>query len=408
MASLSDFRSAHPEYDDLPDADLAGRLHSKFYSDLPRADFFVHLGVQDAIPDAQSQFAPGQAGTTGLATASGGPIADVASAVEWVRNNPQAVLDMLVQGGFTGLGIAAGAATGPAAPIAAPALGGTMSVIGKQASRELGRRLGLAGAEQPDALETIIDAGTGAVGPAVSSAARAARPLAGRVFGGGQETLTEVLGTRAALKPIPSEVHEARAAYEARDAALAKLSKSTHGEIRSRAVLDRTVEQGTLGKAFKTLLEATEAKDAAVAAAMASAVKKSEILTPGAVNMLTGATALLHNPVAAVGVFVGGHAIRGLHHVAAKQLLESDKFIAWALSNPAASTPKQIAGSLVALAAEKGLSADEREAVRQLQAAVSPPGRRSESRGRPFRDEGGRFAVGPTIFDGPKHGDPLL
>jgi hypothetical protein len=54
MATLAEFRTQNPEYNDMPDAALADALHGKYYSDIPRGDFFKQLGVSSAqIPGAE-------------------------------------------------------------------------------------------------------------------------------------------------------------------------------------------------------------------------------------------------------------------------------------------------------------------------------------------------------------------
>ena len=45
MSGLSDFRTSHPEYNDIPDTDLADKLHAKFYSDMPKEDLYKELGL---------------------------------------------------------------------------------------------------------------------------------------------------------------------------------------------------------------------------------------------------------------------------------------------------------------------------------------------------------------------------
>jgi hypothetical protein len=45
MAGLKDFRSQHPEYNDMPDKELADSLHAKFYSDIPKNQFDKKMGV---------------------------------------------------------------------------------------------------------------------------------------------------------------------------------------------------------------------------------------------------------------------------------------------------------------------------------------------------------------------------
>ena len=40
MATLAEFRTQNPQYNDMPDAALADALHNKYYSDIPRGTFF--------------------------------------------------------------------------------------------------------------------------------------------------------------------------------------------------------------------------------------------------------------------------------------------------------------------------------------------------------------------------------
>jgi len=55
MATLADFRTQNPQYNDMPDAALADALHNKYYADIPRGTFFQQLGVTSAqIPGAEN------------------------------------------------------------------------------------------------------------------------------------------------------------------------------------------------------------------------------------------------------------------------------------------------------------------------------------------------------------------
>ena len=55
MATLAEFRAQNPQYNDMPDLALADALHGKYYSDMPRGEFFKQLGVTSAqIPGAES------------------------------------------------------------------------------------------------------------------------------------------------------------------------------------------------------------------------------------------------------------------------------------------------------------------------------------------------------------------
>lgn len=48
MPGLSDFRQQYPQYSDMSDTALADALYTKYYSDMPRADFNFKLGLSDA------------------------------------------------------------------------------------------------------------------------------------------------------------------------------------------------------------------------------------------------------------------------------------------------------------------------------------------------------------------------
>ena len=55
MATLAEFRTQNPQYNDMPDAALADALHNKYYSDIPKGTFFQQLGVSSAqIPGAEN------------------------------------------------------------------------------------------------------------------------------------------------------------------------------------------------------------------------------------------------------------------------------------------------------------------------------------------------------------------
>lgn len=57
MSGISDFRAQHPEYNDMSDQQLADALYSKFYSDMPRAQFDAKMGIsaQAAQPSQTSE-----------------------------------------------------------------------------------------------------------------------------------------------------------------------------------------------------------------------------------------------------------------------------------------------------------------------------------------------------------------
>jgi hypothetical protein len=54
MATLVEFRAQNPAYNDMPDAALADALHSKYYADIPKPQFYKQLGLVGAdIPGAE-------------------------------------------------------------------------------------------------------------------------------------------------------------------------------------------------------------------------------------------------------------------------------------------------------------------------------------------------------------------
>src|SRR5208337_2028764 len=46
MTTIADVRSQYPQYGDMSDDQLASALHSKFYADMPEADFRQKIGLQ--------------------------------------------------------------------------------------------------------------------------------------------------------------------------------------------------------------------------------------------------------------------------------------------------------------------------------------------------------------------------
>ena len=45
MATIAEIREKYPQYADMPDAALADALHSKFYADMPKTDFYTKIGL---------------------------------------------------------------------------------------------------------------------------------------------------------------------------------------------------------------------------------------------------------------------------------------------------------------------------------------------------------------------------
>lgn len=60
MATIAEIRAQYPQYADMPDAALADALHSKFYADMPRAEFNAKVGLTPSEIPAPRQLTTGQ------------------------------------------------------------------------------------------------------------------------------------------------------------------------------------------------------------------------------------------------------------------------------------------------------------------------------------------------------------
>jgi hypothetical protein len=58
MATIAEIREKYPQYSDMPDAALADALHSKFYSDLPKSDFYTKIGLSTAAETGYGSAVP--------------------------------------------------------------------------------------------------------------------------------------------------------------------------------------------------------------------------------------------------------------------------------------------------------------------------------------------------------------
>ena len=56
MATIAEIRQKYPQYSDMPDAALADALHSKFYSDMPKTDFYAKIGLSAAPATGGKQY----------------------------------------------------------------------------------------------------------------------------------------------------------------------------------------------------------------------------------------------------------------------------------------------------------------------------------------------------------------
>ena len=67
MPTIAEVRQQYPQYDDLSDAQLADALHSKFYRDMPKADFLAKIGMgeSDTGKDLRSELSAASTKMTG-------------------------------------------------------------------------------------------------------------------------------------------------------------------------------------------------------------------------------------------------------------------------------------------------------------------------------------------------------
>lgn len=128
MATIAEVRAQYPQYSDMSDAALADALHSKFYADIPKPEFYAKVGLQPekvaAAPDWAKEH---PALYKGAVTARDvlGPTLEVVGAVGGgVLGAP-----------FGGVGALAGSAGGYA--------------TARAANKEIDKYLGLAPAETP-------------------------------------------------------------------------------------------------------------------------------------------------------------------------------------------------------------------------------------------------------------------
>jgi hypothetical protein len=188
MATIAEIREKYPQYSDMPDAALADALHSKFYSDMPKSDFYSKIGFSASAP-APTQYGSEvpQLDTQGRlirqpdAIPSGRP--EIPS---WGEQNPRAykfasgALDVAAPT-IEGLAAAGGGVVGLAAggPPGAALGAGVGYGIGKEittaAEVALGRRAPRTAQEtisEPSLNVALGTMGEAAVGPVVRGASK--------------------------------------------------------------------------------------------------------------------------------------------------------------------------------------------------------------------------------------------
>jgi hypothetical protein len=76
MATIAEIRSQYPQYADMPDAALADALYKKFYTDIPRNEFDIKVGLKPAAGENRRQMIEAEAskipfGETALSLGAG-------------------------------------------------------------------------------------------------------------------------------------------------------------------------------------------------------------------------------------------------------------------------------------------------------------------------------------------------
>lgn len=106
MTTLHELRQQYPQYNDMTDQQFADAFHSKYYSDIPKADFYKRIGFGARIPQKAAQNATQPAPeTSGVnnairATARGVPV--LGSFLDEANAATNATLDPYIGGLFGG------------------------------------------------------------------------------------------------------------------------------------------------------------------------------------------------------------------------------------------------------------------------------------------------------------------
>ena len=153
MASLADFRQSYPQYNDVPDKELADSLHAKYYPDIPIDDFYQTLGLDDtsllgSIGEAARRIPGGLArGITSTFTGAGQliPGLDDDKLVETQRGIDAAIRETLgYDPDYDDSNVAAiGEALGQIGSFMLPGLGlAKLATVGRGAQTALGAGIG--------------------------------------------------------------------------------------------------------------------------------------------------------------------------------------------------------------------------------------------------------------------------
>jgi hypothetical protein len=191
MATLAEIRAQYPQYSDMSDADLAGALHTKFYSDMPVEEFNQKVGLTVApseVPGPRVQQPPFAKDYPGLYGAA---------------QTARQVLGPTLEAGGAVAGGILGAPLGPAGVVGGSATGyGLASGLLRQADVALGNvpemtpMQGIEAGARDLLMGAIFEAGGQVAAPLVNKALQ----MGGRGIGWLYDTLTGQIGSQKAAK----------------------------------------------------------------------------------------------------------------------------------------------------------------------------------------------------------------
>jgi len=134
MATIAEVREKYPQYADMPDAALADALHSKFYADMPKTDFYAKVGLTPRDNTPAPQY--------GNAVPSANPVRQ--DAIPQARAPSRGALDYIAGIPETAVTAGFGMLKGAVAPFAAVAgeyLGGVNTPEGRAQGARFGKNV---------------------------------------------------------------------------------------------------------------------------------------------------------------------------------------------------------------------------------------------------------------------------
>jgi len=250
MATIAEIRQKYPQYSDMPDAALADALHGKFYSDMPKTDFYAKMGLGAASDAGGKQY--------GSAVPSATP--KYPDAIPNERPSMRDVLGGIVETPLAlGTGIVAGAVA-PFAGVARSLTGGQYGTQeGVRQGAELAGRVQRAMTYQPHtrggqaAMETIGEVAEPLQAIPFSQGATAAALAPSAIRQAANIARTEAGYLKNAVGEIPS----VKAAGEARVAeSYARAPQIDSAKLAQKygIALDPTVSNPTAGNRLRSAL----------------------------------------------------------------------------------------------------------------------------------------------------------